>query len=113
MDQRNPNMHSLAQFVISVFELAEAEGRDLRALVRAEARDFRTVLASLGIAIATLLVSVSLFVLGAGLLVAGLLWWLETQVSRPQAAGLAGLAVVALGFASLFLARSLTKARNR
>ncbi len=104
-------MSAISQFVISVFELAEAEGRDLRTTVRAEARDLRTVVVNLATASAVLLLSVPLLVAGAGLMTAGLMWWLESQLNRPLAAAITGLVVSALGLGCLFLFRTLTTTR--
>jgi hypothetical protein len=106
-------MRALSQLVISIFELAEAEGRDLRTAVRAEARDLRTTIVDLAMAIAILLLSIPLFTAGAWLIVAGLMLWLETQVSRPMAAVLTGIAVTALGAVCLLVFRLRTKARSQ
>jgi hypothetical protein len=105
-------MKAISQFVISIFELVEAEGRDLRAAARTEGRDLRLVLVNLALALGILLVTVSLFLAGAGLIIAGLLWWLETQVPRSLAAAITGLVAISLGVGCLLLFRSLTKAKT-
>jgi hypothetical protein len=97
---------ALSQFVISVFELVEAEGRDLRTSVRSEARDALAAIVSLALAIAVLILAVPLFAGGTWLMASGLLLWLETQVSRPTATFLAGLCVFAAGVGCLALFRS-------
>ncbi len=104
-------MKSISHFIIAIVELAEAEGRDLRASVRTEAHRLRAALVTLTIALAILLVSVPLFAAGAFLLIAGFMWWLESQVSKPLAAVLAGMAFLLLGGSCVLLSRSLAKAR--
>lgn len=105
-------MNAISQFVISVFELAEAEGRDLRKVVRAQARDVHEAVATFAMGMAVLLVSVPLLVAGVWLMAAGLMWWLETQVARPIAAGVTGLIIIAIGVVCLLLFRSITRRRS-
>lgn len=90
-------MKAISQFVIHVVDLLEAEGSALRAAVRVEARRAQTSVTNMAAGAAFLLVSVPLLVGGFWLVAAGLMWWLETQVSRPLAACLTGLAVLAVG----------------
>jgi hypothetical protein len=102
-------MKMLSDFVISVFELAEAEGRDLRTTVRTEAAALRAEILCLSLAIGVLAFAVLLFTGAAGLIVFGLLLWLESQVSRPLAAVLAGLGAFVLGIGCVVLFRLLTR----
>lgn len=102
-------MKAISDFVISVFELAEAEGRDLRTSVRVEARAARAAVISLSLALAVLGLAVLLLVGGSWLMVSGFHLWLETQVSRPLAAVLAGLSVFGFGVGGLVLFRSFIK----
>ncbi len=90
-------MKAISQFVVHVFDLLEAEGRCLRAAVRSEARRAQGVAASLAMAMSFLLVAVPLLIAGVGLVAAGLMWWLETEVSRPVAALITGAAVLVVG----------------
>lgn len=101
-------MKAISQFVVGVFDLIEAEGRALRAVARTEARTAYSVLVSTAMALTFLLVSVPLFVAGAWLLAAGLMWWLETQISRPAAAALTGVVVLAVAASCLLVVRSMT-----
>ncbi len=102
-------MKLLSDFVISVFELAEAEGRDLRTSVRTEAAAFRAEVLCLLLSIGVLALAVLLFTGGAWLMVYGLHLWLETQVSRPAAAALAGLVALLLAAGCVVLFWSMTR----
>ncbi len=90
-------MKAISQFVVHVFDLIEAEGRCLRAAIRGEARRAQAGAASLAMALSFLLVAVPLLILGVGLVAAGLMWWLETEMSRPAAALITGVVVLAIG----------------
>jgi len=116
-------MKVISQFVISIFELIEAEGRglrtalraegrDLHTALRAEARDLRSVVVDLAIGIALLLAAMLLFMAGVGFMVVGLMWWLETHMPSSLAAVITGLVIFALGLVCLLLFRSLTKAKD-
>lgn len=94
-------MRTIAQFVVRVFDLFEAEGRTLLTVVRAESRRMHSTVTNMAMGVAFLLISVPLGVAGVWLSAAGLMCWLETQVTRPLAAGLTGLAILAVGAACL------------
>ena len=100
-------MKAISQLVVHVFDLIEAEGRTLLTVFRGESGRVRTVATNMAMGVAFLLVSVPLFVAGVWLIAAGLMWWLETQVSRPLAAGLTGLAILAVGAGCLSCFRFL------
>jgi protein-S-isoprenylcysteine O-methyltransferase Ste14 len=108
---------AIAQLVVHVFDLLEAEGSALRTAVRAEAR--RAHHAATGAAtgaataIAMLVVSISLLVGGLGLLAAALLWWLETLFARPVAASLAGVVILGIGAGCLFAFRAMAEGHRR
>lgn len=87
-------MKVISQFVVRAFDLIEAEGRCLRAAIRNEARRAQAVAASLAIALSFLVAAVPLLIAGVGLVAVGLMWWLETEVSRPLAALLTGAALL-------------------
>jgi hypothetical protein len=91
------SVKAISQLVVHVFDLLEAEGRCLRAAIRVEARRAQAVAASLAMALSFLLVAVPLLIAGVGLVAAGLMWWLETEMSRPLAAMLTGVVVLAIG----------------
>lgn len=95
-------MKAISEFVVHIADLLEAEGNSLLTVVRGEARRAHTSATNLAMGIAVLLVAVPLFVGGFWLLAAGLMWWLETQVSRPLAACLTGVVVLAAGCICLF-----------
>ena len=102
-------MKAISQFVVHVFDLIEAEGGVLRAVVRGEARRARSGATTLAVTLAVLAVSVAFGVVGCWLLGSGLLWWLQTQVSRPLAAALTGLVVLATGAACFAGFRALAR----
>lgn len=99
-------MKAIAQLVVRVFDLLEAEGRALRASVRVETRRLHTTATNMALGATCLLIAVPLCVAGFGLMAAGLLWWLETQFGRPLAAGLTGLATLGAGVGCVFCFRS-------
>jgi hypothetical protein len=88
---------ALAHFVVRVFDLVEAEGATLRAVVRAEGQRFQAAASSAALAAAILLIAVALVLAGCGLLSAALLWWLETITTPPVAAAATGAVLLALG----------------
>ena len=90
-------MKAISQFVVHVFDLIEAEGSALRAVVRGEARRVQTIAANMAMGVAFLFVSVPLMLAGIGLLATGLMWWLDTQVNRSLAACLTGLCILGVG----------------
>jgi hypothetical protein len=104
-------MKVMSQFVISVFDLIEAEGRTLLAVARNEAGAVHGGVVKLAMAFAFLLAFVPLFIVGALLLAVGLMWGLETQMGRPLAAELTGCAVLIIAFSCLFIFRSLSNKR--
>lgn len=87
-------MKAVSQFVVHVFDLLEAEGGALRRAVRDEAGRASRSAANLFLGLAALVVAVPLAVVGVGLIAAGLMWWLESEVGRPLAAALTGVAVI-------------------
>lgn len=94
-------MKEISQLVVRVFDLIEAEGRVLLAVGREEARQVHGAVNNIAVSLTCLMISIPLFVAGFSLLAIGLMWWLETQVTRPLAAVLTGFAVLA--FASSWL----------
>lgn len=87
-------MKAVSQFVVHVFDLLEAEGGALRKAVRDEAGRASRSVANFLLGVAALVVAVPLTVGGVGLVSAGLMWWLESEVGRPLAAVLTGAAVI-------------------
>ncbi len=87
-------MKVIAQFVVRLFDLIEAEGSTLLTVVRGEARRARASAANLLLGMSFLLIAVPLTVAGVGLITVGLMWWLEAEVGRPLAAVLTGAAVL-------------------
>ena len=102
-------MKSISQFVVSVMNLVEAEGRELRTVVRGEARDFHDAYVKIAMGTAFLFVAVPLLIAGVALVATGFMWWLETQVTKPLAAVFTGAATCLLGFICLFVFRALAK----
>lgn len=100
-------MKAISQLVVRVIDLIEAEGRDLRTVLRVEAGRVHVGLAHLAVGIAILLISVPLILAGLCLLAAGMMWWLETILSRPAAAALAGGALLGVGIACFVCSRIL------
>lgn len=101
-------MKAISELVIHVFDLVEAEGKTLLHVVRNEASRARTTVANMALAIGVLVVAVPLLVSGLWLMAAGLMWWLETLVGRPLAAGITGLVLVLFAVAGVAVFKKLT-----
>ncbi len=101
-------MKVISQFVVHVCNLMEAEGSSLLTVVRGEARRVHASATSMALGVTFLLISVPLLVAGIALIAAGLMWWLETQVSRPLAASLTGLVILATGAGCIATFKFLT-----
>jgi divalent metal cation (Fe/Co/Zn/Cd) transporter len=102
----------ISQFVVRVFDLIEAEGRVLLEVGREEARRVHSAVNSMAVGATCLLISIPLFIAGISLLGIGLMWWLETQVTRPLAAVLTGFMFLAVA-SSLLLGFKLTRKPDR
>lgn len=101
-------MKAISELVIHVFDLVEAEGKTLLHVVRNEASRARTTVANMALAIGVLVVAVPLLVSGLWLMAAGLMWWLETLVGRPLAAGITGLVLILFAAAGVLVFKKLT-----
>lgn len=86
--------------------LAEAEGRALRDVVRGEGRELRSTIGRAGLAMAMLVVSVFLLMAGGVFLAVGGFLWVEQHLGTAAAAGLVGLVLVILGSSFLWILRS-------
>ncbi len=104
-------MKAISQFVVHVFDLIEAEGAALRAAVRTEAQRARETSADVATGFALLLTSVPLVLAGFALLAAGMMWWLETLVTRPLAAAITGLVLLIVGGVLLVTFRLIARKR--
>lgn len=105
-------MRAISQFIIRVFDLIEAEGAALLTIVRGEAERARSAAVQLAMGLALLAVAVPLIITGFGFLTAGLLWLLETHVSRWLAAVLTGSAILFVG-GMMLLSFALIFARRK
>ena len=90
-------MKAIAQLVVRIFDLVEAEGRSLRSVVRDEARCAHAAANNIALGLALLIMAIPVSVGGITLLAVSFMWWLETQVSRSLAACLTGLVILAAG----------------
>lgn len=94
-------MKAIAQLVVRLFDLVEAEGRSLRSVVRDEARVAHAAATNIALGLALLVMAIPLCIGGITLLAVSFMWWLETQVSPALAACLTGLVILAAGVLSL------------
>jgi hypothetical protein len=104
---------AIAQLVVHVFDLLEAEGSALRTAVRAEARRAQSAATGAATAIAMLAVSISFLVGGFWLLAAAMFWWLEMQFARPVAASIAGVVILGIGAGCLVVFRMMAEGHRR
>lgn len=100
-------MKAISQFVVRVFDLIEAEGRTLLAVVRDEGARIQAVVTNLMLATALLVMAVAFVLGGCGLIACGMVHWLEGVISRPAAFVLTGLAGASLGCISLYVYRKV------
>jgi hypothetical protein len=98
-------MKAISQFVVRVFDLIEAEGRTLLAVVRDEAVRVHGAVVNLMLATAFLVMAVIFVLVGCGLIAFGMIRWLEPWVSLPVALVLTGVAGASLGCVSLYVCR--------
>lgn len=96
-------MKALAQLVVNVFDLIEAEGRALRTVVRGESGRMRSATANMTIGVSIMLLAVPIAVGGVALLAVSMMWGLEPMLGWPVAIGLTGVAALAVGVALLML----------
>jgi len=89
-------LNGISQFVVRTCDLIEAEGSVLLAVVRGEARRAHRAAMSSAMGVAVLLIAVPIAVGGVWLLSSGLMMWLESEFSRPVAACLTGVALLAV-----------------
>jgi uncharacterized membrane protein len=87
---------SIAEMVVRVFDLVEAEGRTLLAITRAEGQRARSGLMALAVVVALLIAAVPLVLTGVWFMCAGMFWGLEGPVGRAAAAALTGFALLVL-----------------
>jgi hypothetical protein len=102
-------VRALSQLVIAVVELAEAEGRDLRAALRGEAARARSAFLHAAAAVAVLFVTVPLIVGGLWLMAMGLVAFLEVRLGEPLALMTSGGVVVLVGVGCLLKFRSMER----
>lgn len=105
-------MKALSDFVVRCFDLIEAEGSSLRTAVRTEARRAQNSAAGIVMASVVLVVALSLCGAGVWLMGSGLLWWLQTQMSRPLAASLTGMVALVIGIVFLVYSKVLAGRRH-
>lgn len=98
-------MRAIAELVVRIFDLIEAEADKLLMVWRGEARVAQVTAVALAQAAAFLLMSVPLIVAGVCLVALGLIWWVEAEFGRPFAVGLMGLVILATGVACVLIAR--------
>lgn len=90
-------MSIVAQFMVGLFDLIEAEGRLLRVAVRAEARAARAKAARFVLGVVMLVAAVPILLAGLGLTSAALFWWLQPYVGQPAALGILGAVWLIIG----------------
>ncbi|CAG0997754.1 hypothetical protein PHYC_02673 [Phycisphaerales bacterium] len=96
-------MKRIAELVVRIADLVEAEGRSLLSVTREEAGRLHEAMGRLASSLVFLLTAVPLFVVGTCLVAAGLLLSLQDRVGLPAAAALTGLVVIGGGGACLWL----------
>jgi len=101
---------SLAELIVAIADLAEAEGRSFVTVARQEGSKLREITRSLAVGLVVLVVAVPLLSIGACLVAIGIALWLEGHLGRPVAATLTGIIALAAGEACIWLLRRM-KAR--
>lgn len=106
-------MRAIAQLVVHVFDLIEAEASKLLTVWLGEARQAKFTVVALAQAATFLLMAVPLIVAGVCLVALGLMWWVEAELGRPIAVGLMGLVILAAGVLCLLIARRVAERSAR
>lgn len=101
-------MKSLAELIVAVADLAEAEGRSFVAVARQEGGKLHEIIRSLAVGIVVLVVAVPLLSIGACLVAIGIALWLEGALGRPAAAIITGVFALAAGGACVWLFKRMT-----
>ncbi len=96
-------MKRIAELVVRIADLVEAEGRTLRAATRDEAVRLRRAMAEVGTGLVFLMSATPLLVGGAGLLAAALVLALREPMGLPSAVGVAGCVLLAAGGGCLWV----------
>src|SRR5262249_50528120 len=89
-------LKAIADLVVRVADLAEAEGRALRSALRLGAVHVRRRLTVVGMGLCSLALAVVLGLTGIGLIVLGAFRWLERGMGQPGAAAIVGLAALCI-----------------
>lgn len=101
-------MKSLAELIVAVANLAEAEGRSFVTAARQEGAKLHEILRSLAVGLVVLIVAVPLLSIGACLVAAGIALWLEGPLGWPAAATITGIIALAAGGACVWIFRQMT-----
>lgn len=81
----------------NLLEVVQEQGRTLLETGRDEAQRVRAAINTLAVGFMFLLIATPLLIAGVGLILAGVMLWLEPQVGRPAAAAITGLLTLAAG----------------
>lgn len=103
-------MKRLSEFIVSVADLFEAEGRAALHILRAEGRWIRSYIARLGVGLACLAVSFVVVIVGVVLLGRGAFLWMEQSMGTPAASSITGLAFLIFGSLLVWIYHSNAKA---
>lgn len=101
-------MKSLAELIVAIADLAEAEGRSFVAVARQEGAKLHEITRSLAVGLIVLIVAVPLLSIGACLVAIGIALWLEGHLGRPAAAMITGAVALAAGGTCIWLFRRMT-----
>jgi len=93
----------LAELIVRVSDLVEAEGRTLLSTLRAEGMWVRGYLARMGIGVVLLVAASVLVVAGCGLICASCFLWVQPLLGSAAAAGITGAVTLLLGILSSWI----------
>lgn len=96
-------MLRIAELIVKVADLAEAEGRVLRGVVREEAGRLKSAVGAVAVGIVFLVVAAPLLMIGVVLASWSVMLALEPAIGRAAAAAVAGIVTLAAGGGCLWI----------
>ena len=103
-------MYGIAEFIVKVADLVEAEGRSARSVLRAEAREFRESAATFAMSLALVLAGAVLGLAGIGFWLAAIYLAVSEAASPAWGACVAGVVGVGTGAGCIWIFRKTTSA---
>jgi hypothetical protein len=99
------DVKAIAEFIVKVADLVEAEGRSARSVLRADARDLRAATARFALSLALAAAGAALALVGMALWLAAIYLGVSAEAGPAWGAFAAGLVGVGTGAACVWICR--------